>query len=351
MKKMIAVGTTTVTDLPDELLGLIVPRLDLRDLLSLAGTNRAFRAAVDDLSVTQIYELYFRGYSHAGPTDAEQETKGQAMRYISRVREETLGFFCYFWPHIAANLVSEKLDLLLQFGVLEHARVDVRQRAIKTICNLSYYPSGRDAVMAAGVVPALVPLIVDTDVTVQQYAIKTISNLSSNPATRAAVVAANVVPILVRSLADLDATVRKYTVETICNLSGDPATRAAVVAANGVPSLVGCLPDSDVIVQRYAAETICNLSSDPATRAAVVKANAAPSLVARFGDWDETVRRYSVETIYNLANDPDTRAAVVAANPVPSLLRQIYPGNEFSQSANQILALLQLMIRVKGVAR
>ena len=187
-----------------------------------------------------------------------------------------------------------------------------------------------DAIVAAGGVPALVPLIENGTATEQLAAVMTLANLTGVRLEAASsLVAAGGLPPLLQLLDSQHKGVPESAarvLQSVAHISGDAAG-----AAGAIPRIIQALrSSSSLIVRKAAAGAVADIACQHSIEtAALLSEGMLPPLVALLSSGDDEAQHNAAVALRNLCCEgSDSCVAVAAAGAVPDLLACLRSGNE-----------------------
>ncbi len=237
----------------------------------------------------------------------------------------------------------------------------VAQSACEALAKIAAIPTGQEACLTAGAVPAIVASlkahgsliqlnttedgIEYTETGIQESACQFLYRIAAgNPVCREACVAAGAVPVIVAVLKvhSSMATVAEYACWALSNITGDnsPAAKKACVAAGAVPAIVAALKANPSVadVAKRACGALANIAGGfPAGQEACVAAGAVPKIVTALNAYlsVEDVAMFACRAIRSITmNDNHVgKEACVAAGAVSAIVAALKANRSVADAA------------------
>ncbi|KAG0494808.1 hypothetical protein HPP92_005802 [Vanilla planifolia] len=132
-----------------------------------------------------------------------------------------------------ATAISEQL-----VRILRGSDEDAMSAAVDVLWDLAGYKHSASVMRDSGAIPLLMEVLLNGSVDIREKVMGTIAQLSYDAANRRALVEAGGIPLLIGLLRGDSEELRDYAVESLINFEEDPVLRDFVVEAFDIPSFV-----------------------------------------------------------------------------------------------------------------
>lgn len=203
-------------------------------------------------------------------------------------------------------------------------------QAMSVIFTMSCLQRGRQAIVDAGAIPLLIPLLGSKDGDMPTYSVSALLNMSAHSAAALhaiAAAAADSHPAFGALLASTRVEIQVPAMRLLLALSECEECTAGLAAAGVIPRLVDLLRSQILPLRADATATLSNLSCDEASERLITSSGGIAPLCALLSSASVSVQEDAASTLRNLVKCASGAAAVAAADAIPQLVRMLRAHN------------------------